>query len=177
MSLIVTGFGPFGSVRENPSATLARESGQLFEVLEVSYAAVDDFIASLDPETFGSLIMLGVASSRKTMSLELFARNYRRGTDVKGESSDGLIDESAPLLQASTLWTADVASDLVVSEPKLLGTSLDAGAYLCNYIAFKALRRFPEKPVGFVHVPLPEVIPFERQAKVLTDIFARVRPA
>jgi hypothetical protein len=43
----------------------------------------------------------------------------------------------------------------------------NAGCYLCNYVYYRALRRFPGKRVGFVHVPPLEVVPLDAQRERL----------
>jgi pyrrolidone-carboxylate peptidase len=48
--------------------------------------------------------------------------------------------------------------------------SVDAGSYLCNYLLYRALLRFPEKRIGFLHVPAFSVVPFEEQICVLRTI-------
>lgn len=169
MRTLVTGFGSFGSVEDNPSAHLARECGRECEVLEVAYAAADAFLAGLDPARFDTLLMLGVAVSRSRMTPELFARNACDGTpDVRGVVHDPVIEPGAPLLIESTLWNAHLLAALEVGDD--LHTSMDAGAYLCNYLSYRALRRFPTKRVGFLHVPPFERIPQARQAAVLADV-------
>ncbi len=44
---LVTGFGPFLSVVQNPSGLLAQGCGRPSEMLEVSYACVDEFLRRL----------------------------------------------------------------------------------------------------------------------------------
>jgi hypothetical protein len=58
MRILVTGFGPFLKHAENPSEVLARECGHPHEILEVSYATVEEFLGRLDPITFDALLML-----------------------------------------------------------------------------------------------------------------------
>ena len=51
----------------------------------------------------------------------------------------------------------------------------DAGCYVCNYAYFRALRRFPRRRVGFVHVPPVAVMPLERQRATLGEIVELVQ--
>ena len=46
----------------------------------------------------------------------------------------------------------------------------NAGCYLCNYVYYRALRRFPTKRVGFVHVPPLEVLPLDVQREWLARL-------
>lgn len=169
----MTGFGPFGTVTDNPSGHLAEGCGRPHEVLEVSYEAADRFVRELDPDRFDVLLMLGVAARRKKITPELYARNWRGEVpDVHGVTMPGPIEEGEPLLIESTLWTPHLMADLIVALN--VETSMDAGNYLCNYLSYRALRRFTTKKVGFLHVPPFQEIPEERQAEVLAKILERI---
>jgi len=162
----VTGFGPFGTVQDNPSAKIAESLNQPHEVLEVSYRAVDTFLNRLDPESFDLWLMLGVAASRPKLSLELFGRNVRHGADVLGDAKDGSIDPSGPLLLFSTIWSPELVADVMFFGRQQVATSMDAGNYLCNYILYRGLSRFPNKHVGFLHVVVPERVEIQRQVEI-----------
>ena len=173
MRTLVTGFGPFGTVTDNPSQRLAEGCGRPFQVLEVSYDAADAFLKELSSEGFDNLLMLGVAQRREFPTPELYARNSKGETpDVRGQSTSGPIEPGQPLLLESTLWTAHLLADLEVSLG--LHTSLDAGNYLCNYVSYRALLRFPEKRVGFLHVPAFEQLAEERQAEILAAVLQKI---
>jgi pyrrolidone-carboxylate peptidase len=166
----VTGFGPFKNISENPSSTLASISGRPFQVLKVAYTAVDDFLAGLNPNSFDRLLMLGVAVNRDRLTPELFARNMiGKSPDMRGHASLGYIKVGAPLRLGSTLWTPEIVSTIVAYDP-LTKISMDAGDYLCNYIGYRALERFPDKQVGFLHVPSQERVPIDQQAASLKRI-------
>jgi len=152
----VTGFGPFLDVTENPSATIAEAvanaKGRPYRILEVSFEAVEEFLISLDPDSFDRLVLLGVADSRKQVMPELFARNYiGHAKDVRGNDRMGPIEEGGPLLIEGTLWSNELLSAEITSPD--IEVSLDAGTYLCNYIYYRALRTLPGKRIGFCHVP------------------------
>lgn len=166
----ITGFGPFGSIIENPSSKLAALARRPHKVLEVAYAAVDDFLSGLDGESFDRLLMLGLASGRDRITPELYARNViGKSKDVRGKSRPGYIEAGSPLLLESTLWTPEVTSEIVAFDP-LTKISMDAGTYLCNYIEYQALRRFPKKLVGFLHVPTEDRVSLDMQAASLGRI-------
>ena len=173
MRTFVTGFGPFGAIADNPSGRLAEACGRPFRVLEVSYEAADAFLAEVVPDEFDNLLMLGVAASRERITPEIFARNWRGAVpDVRGASLPGPIEEGQPLLLESTLWNAHLIASLS-SLPELFA-SLDAGSYLCNYVSYRALRRFPQKRVGFLHVPPFEKVSQERQTEVLGKVLEAI---
>lgn len=167
---LVTGFGPFPGVDDNPSAVLARESGEAHRVLDVSYDAAEAFVRDLDPSSFDRLLLIGVAASRDHLSLELFARNgCGRAPDVAGCVRAGRILDDFPLLLPSTLFEPEASAQILAGEPRLR-FSLDAGGYLCNFIYYRCLAAFPDKRVGFLHVAPPERIGIGDQAALLRRV-------
>jgi len=170
----VTGFRAFGSIAENPSAKLAESCGRPFQTLEVAYRAVDDFLVGLDPNKFDRLLMIGVAAGRDRIAPELLARNFIGKTpDVRGFAPMGFIDANGPMLLPSTLWTPEIEAEIVIDVPHTK-ISMDAGRYLCNYISYRALQKFPDKMVGFLHVPGVDKLALESQQKCLDAILSIV---
>jgi pyroglutamyl-peptidase len=156
--VLVTGFGPFGSVVENPSARLAEALGEPFVILPVTYAAVDAWLES-EPE-FGALLSLGVAVGSEFPRQEVVAHN-RLGPvpDAEGVAGPVVIDPRLPPQISSPVGP-------------LMGIefSAHAGDYLCNYLFFRAAARFPNRPVTFVHVAPFEKCAFETQLERLQAI-------
>ncbi len=167
----ITGFGPFGEVPQNPSGLLAERSGRQHQVLEVSYSAADRFLGGWTPDRFDRLILLGVAAKSKLVRLEMVARNRSSETpDLEGRTlSRSQIEPGAPESLPTTLWEARWIDDL--SEHVEL--SNDAGGYLCNYVYYRALQRFPNCRIGFLHVPALESMPLELQEEALGRLIAR----
>ncbi|RYG48250.1 hypothetical protein EON79_05035 [bacterium] len=173
MNLIVTGFGAFGTVTDNPSAILARGCGRECRILEVSYAEAGRFLASTEARLADGLLMLGVAVKRTTITPELFARNHRgKHPDVRGEAPFGEIEPGGPILLSATIWNQNDLADW--TEHALVHPSLDAGTFLCNDISYRALRAFPDKPVGFLHVPPFEALHREEQEARLQKILLSI---
>lgn len=145
---LVTGFGPFGAIAENPSSQLARQSQRSFRTLEVDYAAVDQFIQELSPDSFDVLVMIGVARLASRMRLETTARNkIGLDADVRGiVLGPGPIDPVGPA-------TTTIASTMNSPQNDYWEPSDNAGEYLCNYVYYRALQKFRDKRVCFVHVP------------------------
>lgn len=172
---LVTGFGPFQDVADNPSAVLAEGCGRRYQILDVSYDGVEDFIFHLDPSTFDRLLLLGVASKRTHVSPELFARNqYGKQIDVCGRERTGVIERDAPLLIRGSLWNEVVVADMAVRHLHSVRVSMDAGTYLCNFTYFKCLQAFPCKKVGFLHVPPFAAVPEAKQREILDEILAEI---
>lgn len=173
---LVTGYGPFGKILDNPSARLAEGSGRPCRVIEVSFEAADAFLASLDPSSFDRLLMIGVAAGRKHLTPEVYGRNQiGRTKDVLGNDRFGPIDPNGQLLLPSTLWDTEVLGELLM-DPRMR-ISCDAGSYLCNFITYRALARFPDKAVGFLHVPRPEEMALDVQANVLQRVLTEIERA
>src|SRR3954468_8064715 len=105
---LVTGFLAFEGFDVNPSALLAQSCGRPFELIEVSYAAADEFIATLDASRFDRLLLIGVAGRSSKMRIETTARNIigaRR--DVRGGSQEvRKIDAVGPAVLHGNLWTS-----------------------------------------------------------------------
>lgn len=152
--MTVTAFGPFASINKNPSQVLASALfGNSAVVLPVSFAAVDDFINGLAPETT-KLLMLGVAVGSKNMRLEREATDeIGPGTDTDGKQrcrnqSQVLRGTLLDSIEANACWT----------------DSFCAGNFLCNYLYFAALKNRPDVSTGFLHVPPFGALPYAVQA-------------
>lgn len=164
---LITGFGPFGSFAANPSSQLATGCGLPFQILEVSYAAVDQFLSELPAESFDLLVMLGVAGQAQRMRFERIARNWVGTTpDVRGVIlGPGPIDPAAPP-------QFSLSPSLTIPASEHWEASFDAGEFLCNYIYFRASQWFPAKRLHFIHVPPLEAVAPEIQLAELGRMLA-----
>lgn len=167
MNLMVTGFGPFGEFESNPSEALASQSGMPFEILEVSFRAVDSFIGRIKTSPPECLLCIGLAAKAERFRFETIAHNkIGPGADVRGEMwGPGPIDPAGPPMHSGSLW-----EPIMLHESSMSEASMDAGGYLCNYLYFQALRQLPTANVGFLHVPPFEKIDRTTQALVLTEL-------
>lgn len=177
MRLLVTGFGPFRDLQENPSSVLASDLASSLEwvesrTLEVSWEAVRDFTAG-DFSDYSGILMLGVSAKAETLLIEGVGRNFASPSpDVRGEVwGPGPLEASAPSLVAATLWQGGAP------EPEAWEWSVDAGGYLCNALLFQMLLRQPELPAGFVHVPLFDKVDRDQQKQTLLKIVQPLRSA
>lgn len=175
-TLLVTGFGPFLDVVDNPSGALARAvddaalSGlcdRVFPLLDagpvrivgrtlrVSYADAPAEAVRLAWE-LGAIAVVGcgVAVSRPRVSVERVGR--RRcgpGADVDGNVLAALAPDGAPDEVPATLCVDALAAALDGE------VSDDAGGYVCNAWLYRVARALPGVPVGFVHVPAAGIAP------------------
>jgi len=172
--VLVMGFGPFLSVTDNPAARLAREidgavrggvaiTGRVMPVSFIrSVATTQRFIEAINPSV---LLGVGVATSRKVITVESCGRNVGSGTtpDVDGQCRS-LLEPSGPAELMVTLPTQPLASRLGA----VVGA--DAGRYVCNAWIYQMLRAAsPALPVGFIHIP-----PAGLQASRLADALAQI---
>ncbi len=165
MRWLVTGFGPFGNITDNISARLARALSPESEVIEVSFEASETFVRTAVEKPFDAWLALGVNDRASLMRLETTARNRIGPTaDVNGVVRAGqVIVEGGPDTIASRLWTG-------IGEPVPGGPwewSDDAGGYLCNFLFYLASRAFPDRLVGFLHVPNEGSLDFDTQLGVV----------
>lgn len=170
MDILVTGFGPFGTIKENPSHILATRCGCPTRSIEVSYRAADFFIDELRDAAPELLLLVGVAEKASKMRIELVGRNQVGGTpDVEGViAGPGVIDPDGPPATLGTLWRdSSLHEETSIREP-----STDAGAYLCNYLYYRALTRLQNVSVGFLHVAPFATITAEDQERELGQILA-----
>lgn len=166
MTILVTGFEPFGSVADNPSQRIVEHLAKRTDlplhtvVLPVAYTeAAEKIINLIEAHQSQAVLMLGVAQSRKEISLERIAININdaRLADNTGNMMRGQqIVENAPVGYWSTL-----PLDSIYNAIEKLGIrvkfSNHAGAYLCNHVFYR-IRHYYEKkgtsiPAGFIHVP------------------------
>ena len=153
MKVLITGFGPFGDVVDNPSAALARavdgfqwaEHQIIGVVLPVSYSRGPADTIRLACEQRVDLVLgFGVAMDRDGVFVERRAVHVAHGRpDVDGAC---VAMGVGPEERLSTVDVGRLADALGAA------VSDDAGQYVCNawlYTVTEAL----DVPVGFVHVP------------------------
>ena len=141
-------------------------------VLDVSFQAVDEFIEELQPNELDALLMIGVAPKAEKMKIELIARNVvSRTPDVRNEvHGPAPVSFTSSGSLAGSLWR----SPELFAETEDWEPSVDAGDYLCNFVYHRALSSYPDKRVGFLHVPPVESMPLDRQQDVLGRILELV---
>lgn len=163
MTVLLTGFEPFGGAGANPSQRLveALAGEHATALLPVSYAraaaALRDALRETEPEL---VICFGQADGRAGISVERFAHNHDEPATADNEDAPGSgapIDPDGPLAYASTL-PVDAIVEALRAEGIPASPSRDAGGFLCNHVFYALMRTLAdERPGargGFVHVPL-----------------------
>jgi pyrrolidone-carboxylate peptidase len=92
MKTLITSFGPFGVFESNPSHELmlmlqedkefSRRYNVLYDVIEVSYEAVDTWV-NADNAVYDLIIHMGVASGSSLLRFETLARNAVHSEDQR----------------------------------------------------------------------------------------------
>lgn len=175
--VLLTGFGPFKNVAENPSELVARAIGEMeldrydvrVVVLPVEFAASRQLIASVvrDKDWRPDIVLcMGVASSREWISVERIAVNIMDSAmgDNAGYCPDEMpVVQGAPLARRATLPVKSIANALTAHglPAKVSNT---AGTYVCNTVMYMALNVCSRMkiPCGFIHLPPLEVVDASR---------------
>lgn len=162
-TILVTGFGPFLEVKENPSwqaiedlegATVA---GCRIAVarLDVTYgSAAEQLQAAIDRARPALVLSLGVAPT-PAIRLESTARNRDTAAapDVAGEVREGRTIREGGAETLPTRLPLDRLRAALTADGLEVADSDDAGGYLCNHLFYELLTRRPVGSAGFVHVP------------------------
>lgn len=171
LRVLVTGFGPFPGAPWNPTEPLVARLIRLrrpalagvelaSHIFPVTYRAVDQelpkLLATFRPQ---ALLMFGLASRTAHVRIETRARNavtllwpdaaqtrVRKGSIGLGPDAAMFGPHTAKLLRAARSTGIDARP------------SRDAGAYLCNYLSWRAIEAAGTddhlRLAAFVHVPL-----------------------
>ena len=70
MKLLVTGFGPFRNVTDNPSAKLAAALHGTTEVLTVQYGKVESFVKTVSAREEDIIVCLGLNARAEDLKFE-----------------------------------------------------------------------------------------------------------
>ena len=163
--VLLTGFGPYEDVSENPSELVARGmqaerpagTDVVCEVLPVSFARARERLG----ETLAALgerlpdVMLGLGAHRgERYRIELRARavSPKRGRpDVDGISAEEVATTSGPDLRTDF----ERVLRAFVAREEAFTLSEEAGGYVCEHVyrSHLELGRTLRRPALFVHVP------------------------
>ena len=194
-----TGFGEFGSIKNNPSMEMVGEIREVLkledmrvvyaEVLRVaaldSYYSVRNLHQALKirqaeyPEFKQVLIHLGVNSNATEINLESVAKNNMKFNipDMRGwQPAQGQINKQLPEEHelASTLPVQQIKDSVSSTRLKI---SRDAGGYICNYTYYLSLSESLISKISciFIHVPNFVTVPKVIQFNILKEICAKLR--
>jgi pyroglutamyl-peptidase len=164
--IVVTGFGPFPGVPENPSAALLQAMrttpGLLppdteYHLVGVSYAAVPPVLEAVLADPPAALVLTGYSSLAEGLRLEVRAHDY---CSPDHQDAFGMQPETTGEVRAHL---EQLRADLPALAGRVMQAGIactlshDAGAYLCNHIYHQALGRIAAQDADtlavFVHLP------------------------
>lgn len=171
--LIVTGFGSFCGVKNNPSKWIVEQlrkqnsdDDASFKVLDVAAHQVEKELHALavkiPPDAHAIWVHFGVHDGAKTFLLEAQAVNeadFRIPDEAGWQPSRQRINQHLPL--DHTLRVTLPLQKLVDVLPHDVEVSHDAGRFVCNYTLYRSLERCQQQrqlshglwAAVFVHVP------------------------
>jgi pyroglutamyl-peptidase len=171
LRILITGFGPFPGAPFNPTAPLVKRLTQLRRpaldnvvptghVFDVTYQTVDrelpELIAQLRPN---ALLMFGLANRTAHLRVETRARN---AVSTRLPDAGGHLARTASIVRGADAMPFGPHTTNLLHAARATGIdarlSRDAGAYLCNYLSWRAIEA-TQRPGGpalasFIHVPL-----------------------
>jgi pyroglutamyl-peptidase len=183
--LLLTGFGPFEGVPENPSGraaeALAADPDIHSVVLPVSFRAAplafDAALAQLEPTVPAALIGLGVHRGPEFRLERRACRPLRAGRpDLDGVSAAAIPLEGPPELCTGVDLEA-LAGELRAAGAGHVRISDDAGGYVCERLYRHSLEAGARLgiPAVFLHVPPLAALPLERQLPVVRELVRAIR--
>jgi pyroglutamyl-peptidase len=171
LRILVTGFGPFPGAPFNPTTPLVKRLTQLRRpaldgvaltghIFHVTYQTVDrelpGLIAQFRPQ---ALLMFGLATRTAHLRIETRARN---AVTTHLPDADGNRARQMSIVSGTDAMLFGPHTTNLLHAARATGIdarfSRDAGAYLCNYLSWRAIEA-TQQPGGpalasFVHVPL-----------------------
>ena len=190
--LLVTGFGPFLQVSENPSGLVARAlDGELLDGIEVRGVELSVAFERIAPEYAAALAGLAPRTPLALVSLGVHREGWFRLEErARPElASDRLDNDGRPAAAMGRLGEGELHTGLdldALSGALLAGgagevrRSDDAGGYVCERTYYEVLERAGELgiPGLFLHVPPVEFVPaVEQRGPVLALLREVLRQA
>ncbi len=189
VKVVVTGYGAFMGITDNPSAALAQQLSELgvrggvveYRRLDVTTDAVDAFIAEVRARPPDVILSMGVSSHAQVEERpQNFLAANRDGNNDFMTAREVIAGGERELTTDLPVAVIDEAL-YGFGSARAVGTSLsDAGyapdrsAYLCNYLGYQLASSFgasDETTAGFVHIT--GTTPVEQMHAVLQAVTAR----
>ncbi len=189
LRVVVTGYGAFMGITDNPSANMAQKLAELgvkgaiveYRRLDVNHEAVNQFVAEMKRSPPDVILSMGVSSQSQ---VEEHPEN-RVGGGVDGDNNPitpGVVRKGAKNELNTDLPVATIDAALKkFGDKREVGTSksdaayaADRSAYLCNYLGFNLADNFGQTPAttaGFVHVT--DHTPTEQMQTLLESVVAK----
>lgn len=166
---LLTGFEPFGGLRENPSAALLPAfEGREIAGVKVTTAVLPVRLASLTEQLAGHVMAhrpalvlgLGLAAGAAAIAVETVGINR---LDFSIPDNDGLRPPPRPIVRDGpaarfSTFEAEAVRDAMLAAGVPARVSVSAGTYLCNMALYMLIGLVgATTPAGFQHLPyMPE---------------------
>lgn len=181
MTILCTGYEPFGDHEDNPSKRVAEAlDGETVAghdvvgaVLPVEFDAVgSELRALIEEHDPAAVISTGLAAGRTAVTVERVAINVDDAVTVPDNADDSphatpIVADGADAHFATIPVVETVEAMLDAGVPAAVSNT--AGTHCCNHVLYTALDYFEQEeldvPAGFVHLPLtPEQAISEAEA-------------
>ncbi len=189
MKVLVTGFGPFEGVDENPTKQIIEKFNKVGKVptnvhldtfvLPVETKAAEEILDQYyESNTPDAVVHLGIAVKDTTVRLERIALNL---DDFRNPDNTGQVITDRPIVEGGPLairtGLPDRALMLALKEEDIEARlSYSAGAYLCNHVFYYSAYKFMDQgsKVIFVHVPPVEYLSTDQGVRLVEVILERL---
>ena len=181
MTILLTGFEPFGGAATNSSWQAVRRlsgiPGLVTAELPVEFGRSTDVLGALIAEHQPAVVIaVGVAAGRSSVTPERVAINLedaRIPDNAGGQPRERAIVAGGPAGLFSALPVARIAGAILAAGiPSEV--SLSAGTYVCNSVMYSLLSDLDDGVIGgFIHVPAESELPLEQIVRAL-EIAVRV---
>ena len=168
MSILLTGFSPWGKNRVNPSGVIAQALGG--HVLPVDFqGAARELRRLLRRHRPDALLMLGLAAGRTRISLEAVALNVDHHEEAGRQRRwRRPIRRRGPIALEARLPLDRIFRRLQAARVPA-AVSHHAGTFICNHVFYEGLSTF-SGPCGFIHVPPFKAMSQPRQIEAIRTI-------
>ena len=161
--ILVTGFGPFPGMPENPTSEIVRSLPRRLMGLKVHYRVLpvswqhssEHLNRAVDLVVPHLVLMLGVSNQESCARLEMQAYNRLDGRpdDAGNLLLPGPIDPTKPMTHKRVChWPTEEMVKMLRAKGHDAAVSDDPGRYLCNHTFYSAFDAPAPAGVGFLHV-------------------------
>tara|TARA_B100000287_G_scaffold28000_2_gene26523 strand:- start:15565 stop:16617 length:1053 start_codon:yes stop_codon:yes gene_type:complete len=181
--LLVTGFVPFSSHRENISEKIIK----ILSSEGVTGTEIDTLLLSVDEHgsraiseilqtknDFTAFLLMGLAENAEKVRIERFARN---SFAMKTPDNSGRMKNEGEIIPGSETVVEAIAPiqafDEMIHEDDRICWSTDAGGFVCNETYYRTLisaREVGHPNVIFTHLPSESILPVGQQLDIIQEI-------
>lgn len=168
--MLITGFGPFRNFAVNPSGVVASALDPAAVILPVQYGKVELFVRSFKNQPPDRILSIGVAKQLSEPVFELYAHNV-----IGAEKGAGSRSHSRTVVKTggpSTVGQTFISPTHLKTNQVPMKLGFDPGTYLCNFILYSWLIRYPSARVGFIHIPPFETMEMDEQVERIRNLIA-----